>query len=78
MSSRKASEIIDQLNSAKGEEKRQLLLELCEFRCREADEFFIRNCKRPMLPYLCFSRCDAASDFASELLEKALNKLRKR
>ncbi len=75
MNTQNVSQIIEQLSSAKGEEKRQLLLELCEFRCKEADEYFTNNCKRPMLHYLCFSRCDAASDFTAELLEKALNKL---
>lgn len=71
-------ELIDSIPEAKGEEKRELLLRLCDFRGEAADAFWQKRLKRPLtqyLPYLCYSRSDAASDYAAERLEHAVNKM---
>lgn len=71
-------EIIKRIRQSKGDEKRRLLLELCEYRTAEADEFFSEKLgisNKNMMPYYCFSRCDAVSDFAAELLEGVVDKL---
>lgn len=71
-------ELMASLPGAKGNEKRELLLCLCDYRSEAADCFWAERLKRPItqyLPYLCFSRSDAASDFAAEKLEHAVNKM---
>lgn len=73
-----APEIINKIKQSKGNEKRRLLLELCEYRTAEADEFFSEKLgisNKNMMPYYCFSRCDAVSDFAAELLDSVVDKL---
>lgn len=71
-------EIINGIKQSKGDEKRKLLLELCEHRTAEADEFFSEKLSisnKNMMPYYCYSRCDAVSDFAAELLDGVVDKL---
>ena len=72
------NEIISGIKQTKGDEKRKLLLELCEYRTAEADEFFSEKLgisNKNMMPYYCYSRCDAVSDFAAELLDGIVDKL---
>ncbi len=72
------SELIAKLPEIKGEAKRELLLNLCEFRSETVDAFWSRRLKRPIngyLPYLCYSRSDAVSDHAADLLEHVVNKI---
>lgn len=74
----KISQLLKEIELAKGTEKQKLLLELCDYRCYEADEFFSKKLSvtnRAMLPYFCFSRSDAVSDFAADLLNSAVNKI---
>lgn len=71
-------ELIDSIPEAKGDEKRELLLRLCDFRSEAADAFWQKRLTKPLtqyLPYLCYSRSDAASDYAAERLEHAVNKM---
>lgn len=73
-----APEIINGIKQSKGDEKRKLLLELCEYRTAEADEFFSEKLgisNKNMMPYYCYSRCDAVSDFAAEQLDSVVDKL---
>lgn len=73
-----APEIINGIKQSKGDEKRRLLLELCEYRTAEADDFFSEKLgvsSKNMMPYYCYSRCNAVSDFAAELLDSAVDKL---
>ena len=72
------TELIGKLAQVKGEEKRQVLLSLCDFRSDAADAFWSKRLERPgygYLPYFCFSRSDAVSDFAAEKLEHVVNQL---
>lgn len=74
----KEQELIARLPEVKGEAKRELLLKLCDYRSPDADGFWARRFKRPAtgyLPYLCYSRSDAASDYAAEQLEHILNQM---
>ncbi len=71
-------EWIRQLPEAKGDQKREVLLKLCDFRSETADAFWGERLRRPLtqyLPYLCYSRCDAAADFAAGQLEHVVNKM---
>lgn len=73
-----APEIINGIKQSKGDEKRKLLLELCEYRTAEADKFFSEKLgisNKNMMPYYCYSRCDAVSDFAAEQLDSVVDKL---
>ena len=70
--------LIARLPETKGDEKRALLLRLCEFQSPEADAFWGVRMARSVkhyLPYLCFSRCDAVSDMAAGRLEEPLGRL---
>lgn len=72
------AELIGKLPTTKGEAKRELLLSLCEFRSAAADVFWEQRLKRPLngyLPYLCYSRSDAVSDYAADALEHIVNKM---
>ncbi len=72
------NELINGVKQARGEEKRRMLLELCEYRSAEADEFFSEKLSlsnKNMMPYYCYSRCDAVSDLAAELLDGAVDKI---
>lgn len=74
----KEQELIGKLAEVKGEAKREVLLSLCDYRSPDADAFWERRFKRPAtgyLPYLCYSRSDAASDYAAEQLEHVLNQM---
>lgn len=70
--------LIARLPETKGDEKRELLLRLCEFQSQEADAFWSVRMARSVkhyLPYLCFSRCDAVSDMAADRLEETVRLL---
>lgn len=71
-------ELINKIGQSKGAEKRKLLLELCEYRTAEADGFFSEKLSisnKNMMPYYCYSRCDAVSDFAAEPLDGVVDKM---
>ena len=72
------SELISLYAASKGEQKREILLSLCEYRSDETDAFWKKRLQNPgngYLPYFCFSRSDAVSDYAAEKLEHVVNKL---
>lgn len=72
------SELIEKLSDTKGEAKRELLLSLCEFRTKTADAFWRDRLKHPVngyLPYFCYSRSDAVSDHAAEVLQHVVDKM---
>ena len=70
------NELIEMIKSAKGNEKKQLLLNLCERNDDIANRYFLDNIdKKNMLPYLCLCRCHSISDYAAQLLDNLIDKL---
>ena len=72
------NDLVKNIKKSKGEEKRQLLTQLCDYRCKEADDFLgtkISKNKRSMLPYYCFSVCDSVSNYAAEMLDTEVNRM---
>ncbi|MBQ8927972.1 MAG: hypothetical protein IJ055_06835 [Oscillospiraceae bacterium] len=67
--------LIDALPTSRGEQKRELLLQLCEYRSSTADAFWQSRLKVQYLPYLCYSRSDAVSDHAARLLRQCVERL---
>lgn len=72
------NDLAERVRQSKGEEKRRLLLEMCEYRTQTADKFFSEKLglsNKNMIPYYCFSRCDAVSDLAAGLLSGVVDKM---
>ena len=70
------NELIEMIKSSKGNEKKQLLLKLCEHNDDIADSYFSDKIgKKNMLPYLCHCRCHSISDYSAQLLDDLIDKL---
>lgn len=71
-------ELAKKIGQSKGEDKRRLLMKMCEYRTETADAFFSEKlglANKNMMPYYCYSRCDAVSDFAAEQLDGIVDKI---
>ena len=67
--------LIDAIPEARGEQKRELLLQLCAYRTETADGFWRSRLKVQYLPYLCYSRSDTVSDYAARMLRQSVEGL---
>lgn len=70
-----SAEMVTALDSAKGEEKAQLLYALGSINDGNANEYYKKLTAAPSrnFHYLCHARCDTVSDYAANILENAVN-----
>ena len=70
-----SAEIIAALDTAKGEDKAQLLYALGSIDDSNSNEYYKKIIDRPSrnFQYLCHARCSAASDYAADILENLIN-----
>lgn len=66
---------INRIKHSSGTKKSECLEELCKFKTKAADEFWNEMRSEEQLPYIMMCRCDEASDYSADILDKFIDRI---